>query len=107
MVSLSSKDHQGIRYLEYCVEHLKTTEEAIHNYLLSLYAQIQDERPVLSFVKRACEVSIVFPLPPPYVTTRVQDRKETVVRSEVRTAPLRGEQPHDGLRSSLFRYGII
>ncbi|XP_065844581.1 vacuolar protein sorting-associated protein 18 homolog [Oscarella lobularis] len=53
--TIDVKDHQGIRYLEYCVEHLKTTEEAIHNYLLSLYAQIQDERPVLSFVKRACE----------------------------------------------------
>lgn len=32
-----------IRYLEFCVEKLKNRDQAIHNYLLSLYAQVRPE----------------------------------------------------------------
>ncbi|KAJ8042892.1 Vacuolar protein sorting-associated protein 18-like [Holothuria leucospilota] len=31
--------HEGIRYLEFCVTKLRKEEQAIHNYLVSLYAQ--------------------------------------------------------------------
>lgn len=44
-------EHQALRYLQYCVNHLKESDPAIHNYLLSLYAQQEDEKPLLDFIK--------------------------------------------------------
>ncbi|XP_071848442.1 vacuolar protein sorting-associated protein 18 homolog [Apostichopus japonicus] len=35
----TGQTHEGIRYLEFCVTKLKKEEQAIHNYLVSLYAQ--------------------------------------------------------------------
>lgn len=43
--------NQAIRYLEYCVKMLNNTEEAIHNYLLSLYAQFNEEQKLLKFLE--------------------------------------------------------
>lgn len=35
--------NETIRYMEFCVYQLAVTEEAIHNYLLSLYAMYKPD----------------------------------------------------------------
>ena len=37
------QSNEAIRYLEYCVQMLDVSDQAIHNYLLSLYAQMQPQ----------------------------------------------------------------
>ncbi|XP_068109477.1 vacuolar protein sorting-associated protein 18 homolog [Hyperolius riggenbachi] len=44
--------NEAIRYMEFCVFELKETEQAIHNYLLSLYAQFRPES-LLSYLEIA------------------------------------------------------
>ncbi|KAL4225031.1 Vacuolar protein sorting-associated protein 18 like protein [Mactra antiquata] len=49
LVQYDHKKHpdQGndvINYLQYCVDNLKNKDQAIHNYLLSLYAQLQPDK---------------------------------------------------------------
>jgi hypothetical protein len=45
--------NQAIRYLEHCVgEYMKNTDQAIHNYLLSLYAKLPDDTRLLAFFDR-------------------------------------------------------
>ncbi|KAJ1104409.1 hypothetical protein NDU88_001821 [Pleurodeles waltl] len=39
----SQQIKEAIRYMEFCVYKLEETEQAIHNYLLSLYAQYQPD----------------------------------------------------------------
>jgi tetratricopeptide (TPR) repeat protein len=41
---------QAIRYLEFCTKKIRNDDEAIHNYLLSLYCQSGDESKVCEFV---------------------------------------------------------
>ena len=41
---ISSQDHEAIRYLEFCVQVLGVKDQAIHNYLVALYAQLQPEQ---------------------------------------------------------------
>lgn len=36
--------NETIRYLEFCVSSMNVQEQAIHNYLLSLYAQHKPDR---------------------------------------------------------------
>nr|XP_006811890.1 PREDICTED: vacuolar protein sorting-associated protein 18 homolog [Saccoglossus kowalevskii] len=40
----TNKIHEAIRYLEFCVHTLSIEDEAIHNYLLSLYAKYQKDQ---------------------------------------------------------------
>ncbi|XP_066913841.1 vacuolar protein sorting-associated protein 18 homolog isoform X1 [Clytia hemisphaerica] len=40
----------AIDYLEHCVYKLKNEETAIHNYLVSLYCKIAEERPLLQYL---------------------------------------------------------
>lgn len=42
--------NQAIRYLEYCTQKSQTEDEAIHNYLLSLYCQEGDDAKVCAFI---------------------------------------------------------
>merc|ERR1712054_731586 len=42
--------HQGIRYLQHCVHKLQNKSEAIHNYLLSLYAKQPNDGPLITFL---------------------------------------------------------
>ncbi|KAJ0027124.1 hypothetical protein NQD34_018124 [Periophthalmus magnuspinnatus] len=44
--------HETIRYMEFCVFELEVTEEAIHNYLLSLYAKYRAES-LLAYLEQA------------------------------------------------------
>lgn len=47
IVMLSTGCWQGneaIRYLEFCVQALGVRDQAIHNYLLSLYAKLQPDK---------------------------------------------------------------
>ncbi|XP_053330485.1 vacuolar protein sorting-associated protein 18 homolog isoform X2 [Spea bombifrons] len=50
--SAGTQINEAIRYMEFCVEELKETEQAIHNYLLSLYAQFRPNS-LLSYLERA------------------------------------------------------
>lgn len=50
--SAGTQINEAIRYMEFCVEELKETEQAIHNYLLSLYAQFRPDS-LLSYFERA------------------------------------------------------
>uniref|UniRef100_A0A4W3J9J1 Vacuolar protein sorting-associated protein 18 homolog n=1 Tax=Callorhinchus milii TaxID=7868 RepID=A0A4W3J9J1_CALMI len=43
---------QAVRYLEFCVCELEVTDQAIHNYLLSLYAKYQPSA-LLSYLQQA------------------------------------------------------
>lgn len=36
--------NEAIRYLEYCIQDLDNQEQAIHNYILSLYAKLQPDK---------------------------------------------------------------
>jgi len=38
-----------IRYLEYCTYELKNRDQAIHNYLLSLYAKLKPSKLMVYF----------------------------------------------------------
>ncbi|ELU13053.1 hypothetical protein CAPTEDRAFT_223579 [Capitella teleta] len=38
------QDNGAIRYLEFCVQTLGTQDQAIHNYLLALYAKLQPDK---------------------------------------------------------------
>eukprot|EP00002_Diphylleia_rotans_P023649 TRINITY_DN4651_c0_g1_i3.p1 TRINITY_DN4651_c0_g1~~TRINITY_DN4651_c0_g1_i3.p1 ORF type:complete len:921 (+),score=186.87 TRINITY_DN4651_c0_g1_i3:58-2820(+) len=42
--------NHAIYYLRYCIEKKNNRDPAIHNYLLSLYAQQEDERDLLAFL---------------------------------------------------------
>jgi len=44
-----NKTNQAIRYLQHCVGKLQNKDPALHNYLLSLYAQ-EDEKALLAFL---------------------------------------------------------
>jgi len=35
---------EAVRYLEYCVQELQCKDQAIHNYLLALYARLNPEK---------------------------------------------------------------
>jgi tetratricopeptide (TPR) repeat protein len=47
-----ASQHQAIRYLQYCVNQLRNRDPAIHNFLLSLYAQSDNDAALLSFLKQ-------------------------------------------------------
>lgn len=46
LVSCDGELHskEVIKYLEYCVDRLKSSEKAIHNLLVSLYAKFEPEK---------------------------------------------------------------
>lgn len=48
----------AVKYLEHCVYNLKNTELAIHNYLISLYCKMDDQRPLLNYLNSQGEVNI-------------------------------------------------
>ena len=46
----SVQTEEAIRYLEYCIEVLGNKDEAIHNYLLSLYTEQEDDESLLRYI---------------------------------------------------------
>lgn len=58
-------ENQAIRYLEFCIGRLGTTDMAIHNYLLSLYANSDgsgsNER-LLTFLKTSTYYDVTYAL---------------------------------------------
>uniref|UniRef100_A0A8C5R6H0 Vacuolar protein sorting-associated protein 18 homolog n=1 Tax=Leptobrachium leishanense TaxID=445787 RepID=A0A8C5R6H0_9ANUR len=50
--SAGTQINEAIRYMEFCVEELQENEQAIHNYLLSLYAQFRPDS-LLSYLEMA------------------------------------------------------
>ena len=49
----------AIDYLEHCVYKLKNEETAIHNYLVSLYCKIPEERPLLQYLNSQGQVCFI------------------------------------------------
>ncbi|EDO47847.1 predicted protein [Nematostella vectensis] len=41
---------EAVRYLEFCIERLGTSDQAIHNYLLSLYVELNDDDALLRYL---------------------------------------------------------
>lgn len=41
---------EAIDYLEHCVYNLEVEDQAIHNYLISLYCKLEDEKPLLRYL---------------------------------------------------------
>eukprot|EP00794_Sanderia_malayensis_P016888 gene16888-18594_t len=41
---------EAVDYLEHCVYQLHVQDQAIHNYLISLYCKLEDERPLLRYL---------------------------------------------------------
>eukprot|EP00898_Chlorokybus_atmophyticus_P003117 jgi/Chlat1/3806/Chrsp259S03935 len=49
--------NEAIRYLEYCVRRLLCEDQALHNLLLSLYAELDDETHLLRFLSQTWPVA--------------------------------------------------
>ena len=54
--SSSGQANEAIRFLEFCVLLLDNTEQAIHNYLLALYAKYQPDK-LMGYLERQGDVS--------------------------------------------------
>ena len=49
---------EAIRYLETCIERLGNRDQAIHNYLLSLYIEQEDDKSLLRYLLMQGEASL-------------------------------------------------
>ncbi len=47
-----NKTNQAIRYLEFCVNDLRTQDKAVHNYLISLYVLERDENRLIQYLQK-------------------------------------------------------
>ena len=54
----SLQHNEALRYLKFCVDQLGNEDEAIHNYLLSLYAKAEDEMALLGFINSSTQVGL-------------------------------------------------
>ena len=54
----SFQTEEAIRYLEICIEKLGNRDQAIHNYLLSLYIEQEDDQSLLRYLQMQGQVSI-------------------------------------------------
>lgn len=57
MSVLFLQTEEAIRYLEMCIEKLGNKDQAIHNYLLSLYIERDDDRSLLRYLQMQGQVS--------------------------------------------------
>jgi vacuolar protein sorting-associated protein 18 len=48
----SADPNQAIRYLQYCVQQLRSKDPAIHNMLLSLYAETENDAALMTFLQQ-------------------------------------------------------
>ena len=51
--------NEAIRYLEFCIQSLGVKDQAIHNYLLSLYAKIKPDQ-LMTYLLSQGQVSPAF-----------------------------------------------
>ena len=51
--------NEAIRYLEFCIENLDNKDQAIHNYLLSLYAKIKEDQ-LMTYLQMQGLVRVLF-----------------------------------------------
>lgn len=51
--------NEAVRYLEFCVQQLGCRQQAVHNYLLSLYARLQPDQLMSYLVSQGQEASVV------------------------------------------------
>ncbi|KAK7864534.1 hypothetical protein R5R35_007310 [Gryllus longicercus] len=50
---------EAVRYLEFCVQQLGCRQQAVHNYLLSLYARLQPDQLMSYLVSQGQDASVV------------------------------------------------
>jgi hypothetical protein len=50
-VDLTVQEFHAVKYFEWAVTKLKSTDLAVHNYLLSLYVELPDQSPLINFIK--------------------------------------------------------
>lgn len=60
--SNSGETNQAIRYLKFCINHLKSTEAIIHNTLIAFYASTtaMDEAPLVTFLEEQSSSGTVY-----------------------------------------------
>jgi len=51
-VDLTVQENHAVKYFEWAVARLKSTDMAVHNYLLSLYVELPDPAPLINFIKQ-------------------------------------------------------
>lgn len=51
---------EAIRYLEYCVDKMGVKDQAIHNYLLSLYARLGETEKLMTYLQRQDESDVPY-----------------------------------------------
>ena len=51
-----TQTEEAIRYLEFCIERLGNRDQAIHNYLLSLYIEQEDDESLLRYLQMQGQV---------------------------------------------------
>ncbi|GFT12641.1 vacuolar protein sorting-associated protein 18 homolog [Trichonephila clavipes] len=51
---------EAIRYLEYCVDKMGVRDQAIHNYLLTLYARLQETEKLMTYLQRQDETLVPY-----------------------------------------------
>lgn len=54
-----TKIDYAIEYLEYCINNRGNSDQAIHNYLLSLYCDMEDEEPLLHYLNNQVNNPVV------------------------------------------------
>ncbi|KAK3737231.1 hypothetical protein QZH41_010859 [Actinostola sp. cb2023] len=47
----SVQAEEAVRYLEFCIERLSNSDQAIHNYLFSLYVELHDDDSLLRYLQ--------------------------------------------------------
>ncbi|GIY21182.1 vacuolar protein sorting-associated protein 18 homolog [Caerostris extrusa] len=51
---------EAIRYLEYCVDKMGVRDQAIHNYLLTLYARLQETEKLMTYLQNQDETDVPY-----------------------------------------------
>ncbi|XP_042895877.1 vacuolar protein sorting-associated protein 18 homolog [Parasteatoda tepidariorum] len=52
--------NEAIRYLEYCVDKMGVRDQAIHNYLLTLYARLQETEKLMTYLQQQDESDVPY-----------------------------------------------
>uniref|UniRef100_A0A6P7GKW2 Vacuolar protein sorting-associated protein 18 homolog n=1 Tax=Diabrotica virgifera virgifera TaxID=50390 RepID=A0A6P7GKW2_DIAVI len=99
MVTCSSELHarEIIKYLEFCIDKLKNTDKAIHNFLISLYAKYDSDM-LMKYLNK-CDAEML-----KYMNT--QGQKLTMVNFDIHYA-LRLCHEHDHKRACVQLYGLL
>ncbi|KAG8181524.1 hypothetical protein JTE90_014254 [Oedothorax gibbosus] len=54
------QSNEAIRYLEYCVDKMGVQDQAIHNYLLTLYARLNEKEKLMAYLQTQDEMNVPY-----------------------------------------------